>query len=101
MPLTRKMRIAMIKVRIMDEDRPMFGKKKKIPLPAFDVTQKVVRTWWGGKKMVPTTKAEQKKMKAQILAVYPEATILDSEMKKRKDIEWIDRVEELDALFSD
>lgn len=27
----------------------MFG-KKKMPRPAFDVTQKVVKTWWGGKK---------------------------------------------------
>lgn len=51
--------------------------------------------------MVPTTEAEQKMMKARILALYPEATILDSELKKRKDIEWVDRVEELDALLSD
>ena len=79
----------------------MFGKKKKMPRPAFDVTQKDVKTWWGGKKTVPTTEAEQKMMKARILAVYPEATILDSELKKRKDIEWVDRIEELDALLSD
>lgn len=40
-------------------------------------------------------------MKACILALYPEATIMDSELKKRKDIERVDRVEELDAPLSD
>ena len=79
----------------------MFGKKKQASRPAFDVTQKVVKTWWGGTKLVPTTKSEQRKMKARILEVYPEATVLDSKAKKKKDLEWIDRVEELDALLSD
>ena len=27
----------------------MFGKKKKAPAPAFDVTQKLKKTWYGGK----------------------------------------------------
>lgn len=39
----------------------MFGKKKKAPAPIYDVTQKPKKTWWGGTKLVPTTKAEQKK----------------------------------------
>ena len=39
----------------------MFGKKKKAPAPAFDVTQKLKKTWYGGKKRIPTTKAEQRK----------------------------------------
>ena len=50
----------------------MFGKKKKAPAPAFDVTQKLKKTWYGGKKRIPTTKAEQRKMKEAILKVYPE-----------------------------
>lgn len=49
----------------------MFGKKKKAPAPAFDVTQKLKKTWYGGKKRIPTTKAEQRKDKEAILKVYP------------------------------
>ena len=36
----------------------MFGRKKKAPDPVYDVTQKLKKTWWGGTKLVPTTKAE-------------------------------------------
>lgn len=39
----------------------MFWKKKKQPEPTYDITQKLVKTWWGGTKIVPTTKSEQKK----------------------------------------
>lgn len=40
-------------------------------------------------------------LKAKILQVYPETTILDKTAKKNKDLEWIARLEELDALLSD
>lgn len=56
----------------------MFGRKKKIPAPVFDITMKMKKTWWGGTKFVPTTKAEQRKMKAEILKRTPNATVLDS-----------------------
>lgn len=79
----------------------MFGKKKKQKEPVYDVTQKKVKTWWGGTKLVPTTKSEQKKMKAEILKRNPKATVLDSNAKKQKDLEWIDRLEEFDAFMSD
>ena len=79
----------------------MFGKKKKQKEPVYDVTQKKVKTWWGGTKLVPTTKSEQKKMKAEILKRNPQATVLDSNAKKQKDLEWIDRLEEFDAFMSD
>ena len=79
----------------------MFGKKKKQKEPVYDVTQKKVKTWWGGTKLVPTTKSEQKKMKVEILKRNPKATVLDSNAKKQKDLEWIDRLEEFDALMSD
>lgn len=79
----------------------MFGKKKKQKEPVYDVTQKKVRTWWGGTKLVPTTKSEQKKMKAEILKRNPKSTVLDSNAKKQKDLEWIDRLEEFDAFMSD
>ena len=77
----------------------MFGRKKKIPAPVFDITMKMKKTWWGGTKFVPTTKAEQRKMKAEILKRTPNATILDSKAKMEKSLEWIDRIEEFDAFM--
>ena len=56
----------------------MFGRKKKEPEPIYDVTQKIAKTWWGGTKLVPTTKSEQRKMKAEILKRNPKATVLDN-----------------------
>lgn len=79
----------------------MFGKKKKQKEPVYDVTQKITKTWWGGTKLVPTTKSEQKKMKAEILKRNPNATVLDSKAKKQKELEWIDRIEEFDAFMND
>lgn len=79
----------------------MFGKKKNTSAPVYDVTKKGKKTWWGGTKLVPTTKSEQKKMKAEILKRNPKATILDSKAKKQKSLEWIDRIEEFDAFMND
>ena len=79
----------------------MFGKKKKQQEPIYDVTQRVVKTWWGGTKLVPTTKSEQKKMKAEILKRNPKATVLDSKAKKQNELDWIDRIEDFDAFMDD
>ncbi len=79
----------------------MFGRKKKAPAPIYDVTQKIKRTWWGGTKLVPTTKAEQKAMKAEILKREPNAVVLDSKAKKEKELEWIDCVEAFDAFLNE
>lgn len=79
----------------------MFGRKKKAPEPVYDVTQKIAKTWRGGTKLVPTTKSEQKKMKAEILKRNPKATVLDSKATKQKELEWIDRIEEFDAFMND
>lgn len=79
----------------------MFGRKKKSLEPIYDVTQKIKETWWGGTKLVPTTKAEQRKMKAEILKQNPKATVLDSKAKKQNELEWIDRIEEFDAFMND
>ena len=79
----------------------MFGRKKKSSEPVYDVTQKIAKTLWGGTKLVPTTKAEQRKMKAEILRRNPNATVLDSKAKKQKELEWIDRIEEFDAFMND
>lgn len=78
----------------------MFGRKKKAPEPIYDVTQKVAKTWRGGTKLVPTTKAEQRKMKAEILKHNPKAIVLDSKAKKEKELEWIDHIEEYDAFMN-
>lgn len=79
----------------------MFGRKKKTREPVYDVTQKMVKTWWGGTKLVPTTKSEQRKMTAEILKTNPKATVLDRKAKRKKEQEWIDRIEEFDAFMSD
>ncbi len=79
----------------------MFGRKKKAPIPVYDITQKRQKTWWGGTKLVPTTKAEQRKMRAEILKRYPNAIVLDSRTKKQKNLEWIDRMEAFDAFMDD
>lgn len=72
----------------------MFSKKK----PAIDITHKTVHTWYGGTKVVPTSKSEQRRMKAEILKRDPKAVIIDSEAKKN-DLDWIDRIEEFDAFM--
>ena len=77
----------------------MFGKKKKDPVTTYDVTQKIKKTWWGGTKLIPTTKSEQRKLKAEILKRNPNAIVLDSKAKKEKKLEWIDRIEDFDAFM--
>ncbi len=79
----------------------MFGRKKKASEPVYDVTQKIKKTWWGGTKLVPTTKAEQKKLKAEILRKKPNAVVLDAKAKKVRQLEWIDRIEEFDAFMGE
>lgn len=79
----------------------MFGKKKKPASPIYDVTQKTVKTWWGGTRIVPTSKAEQKEMKRTIRKNDPNAVVLDSKAKKDRELEWIDHVEEMIAFFEE
>lgn len=78
----------------------MFGREKKTRNVAIDITQKRVKTWWGGTKLVPTTKAEQRKMSKMILKIDPCITVIDSRAKKEQQLEWIDRIEELDAFLN-
>lgn len=72
----------------------MFSKKH----PTVDITHKSVPTWYGGTKVVPTSKSEQRKMKAEILKRDPKAVVIDSAAKK-KDLNWIDRIEEFDPFM--
>ena len=78
----------------------MFGKKKKAEAPVYDITQRIKKTWCGGTKLVPTSKEEERRVKAEILKRDPNAKFFDSAAKKEKDLEWIDRIEELDAFMN-
>lgn len=68
--------------------------KKKLEV---DITHKSVPTWYGGTKVVPTSKSEQRRMKAEILKRDPKAVVIDSSAKK--DLDWIDRIEEFSAFM--
>lgn len=78
----------------------MIGRKKRSAPHRYDITKKVVKTWWGGTKVVPTTKSEQEKIKAEILKCDPSAIIIDNKMKKEKELDWIDSIEEFDAFMN-
>lgn len=78
----------------------MLSKKKKTNGITIDITQKRVKTWWGGTKLVPTTKAEQRKMGDMIKKIDPSAMIIDSSVKREQQLEWIDRIEEYDAFLN-
>ena len=73
----------------------MFSKKHS----TIDITHKSVPTWYGGTRVVSTSKSEQQKMKAEILKRDPKAVIVDSAAKK-KDLDWIDRIEKFDAFIN-
>ena len=77
----------------------LFKNRKKQCAPTFDISQKAVKTWWGGTKIVPTTKTEQRKLKADIQKRIPDAVIIDSKAKREIELKWIDRIEEYDAMF--
>ena len=81
----------------------MFGNKK--PPKTIDITQKTVKTWYGGTKTVPTTRAEQKKMQAELKRTQPHATILDSAAKKRLEREhkadWLEEMFLMDTILDD
>lgn len=81
----------------------MFGNKKKPKV--YDVTQKKAKTWWGGTKQVPTSKSEQRKLKAELLARDPRCVVIDDAARKRiekeHELDWIDQLEALDAIFDD
>lgn len=89
----------------MGADGMFGGKKKQASKPMIDITQKRVKTWWGGTKLVPTTKKEQRAMKEHLQKQHPEYIVVDSAQKKRLQrkaaLQWIDEAEALDALLSD
>ncbi len=72
----------------------MFSKKEL----TIGITHKTVPIWYGGTKVVPTSKSKQRKMKAEILKRDPKAVVADSKAKK-KELDWLDRIEEFDAFM--
>lgn len=82
----------------------MFGKKKK-QNPTIDITQKTVKTWWGGTKCVPIPKREQRVLKERLQKERPDLLIIDWKEKERlrreAELDWIDGVEAFDAIWND
>ncbi len=80
----------------------MFGKKPKLrsDLPAIDITRKPAKGMFGRTKMVPTTKDEQRRMKADLMKKYPDRYFID-DLKEynsvKYDLSWIDRIEAFEA----
>lgn len=83
----------------------MFGRKQKLrnDLPAIDLRKKPIKGLFGKVKWVPTTKKEQRKMKALLMKRYPDRYYADDlkEWNSYDELQWIDRIEELDALLMD
>ncbi len=65
--------------------------------PPIDIRFKVVKTLFGGTKRVPTTIEEQREMAADIHRKNPNLKIISD----LSDLDWIDELEELDAIFDD
>ena len=78
----------------------MLKKKYQEQPLVIDITKKRVKTWWGGTKLVPTTKAEQRKMRDMIMHIDPGVTVIDSKTRKEHPLAWIDRMEEFDAFMN-
>ena len=74
----------------------MFG-EKKVKYPPIDIRFKRVKTLFGGYKQVRATIDEQRRMAATIKRKNPKLTIISD----LSDTNWIDELEELDAIFDD
>ncbi len=65
--------------------------------PPIDIRFKMVKTLFGGTRRVPTTIEEQRAMAAEIKRKNPNLQIISD----LSDLDWIDELEELDAIFDD
>ncbi len=71
-------------------------------LPPIDIRKKAVKGKFGVTKMVPTTKKEQRELKARLMEQYPDRFFLDDLHERNSvtcDLSWIDRLEDLDAFL--
>ena len=54
-----------------------FGKKLRKDLPAIDISKKKEKGLFGREKIVPRSKKEQRKLKAELIKQYPDRYFVD------------------------
>ena len=86
----------------------MFGFSKKLrkDLPAIDISKKKEKCLFGREKIVPRSKKEQHKLKAELVKQYPDRYFVDdlgeyNSIKPRDELSWIDDIEAFDAFMND
>ena len=83
-----------------------FGKKLRKDLPAIDISKKKEKGFFGREKIVPRSKKEQRKLKAELVKRYPDRYFIDdlgeyNSIKPRDELSWIDDIEAFDAFMND
>lgn len=82
----------------------MISRKMRDDLPPFDIRKKPVKGFLGIKKMVPTTKFEQRAIKNYLMNKYPDRYFLDdlnefNTLPESDDSEIIDDIETLEKIL--
>ena len=83
----------------------MFGfnkNKLRRDLPAIDIRNKKVKGFFGGTKLVPRSKKEQRKLKYELIKQYPDRYFIDDLHGKISVdlLAWIDAIEMFDAFLN-
>ena len=83
-----------------------FGKKLQKDLPAIDISKKKEKGLFGREKILPRSKKEQRKLKAELVKQYPDRYFIDdlgehNSIKPRDELSWIDDIEAFDAFMND
>lgn len=83
-----------------------FGKKLRKDLPAIDISKKKVKGFFGRAKIVPRSKKEQRKLKAELIKQYPDRYFVDNlgehnSIKPRDELSWIDDIEAFYAVMDE
>jgi hypothetical protein len=83
----------------------VFGRKKpRKDLPAIDISKKKEKGLFGKTKIVPRSKKEQRKLKTELLKIYPDRFYIDdlgeyNSIKPRDELSWIDDIEAFEAFM--
>lgn len=83
----------------------MFGSNKnklRRDIPAIDIRNKKVKGFFGGTKLVPRSKKEQRKLKYELMKQYPDRYFIDDLHEKNSvdPLAWIDAIEMFDAFLN-
>lgn len=83
----------------------MFGfnkNKLRRDLPAIDIRNKKVKSFFGGTKLVSRSKKEQRKLKYELIKQYPDRYFIDDLHEKISvdPLAWIDAIEMFDAFLN-